>query len=131
MATMHMDSFARTYRTTLEQAHYLAELCGIDNNLVCGPVRETPYVSHYSDGSIRTENYPYHAWEDKALAGGALRITWHRGIMWISCHSGYPHADRTDDACEFATTLGYEPIDDETLWNEHRKNPRVYGYEAY
>jgi hypothetical protein len=50
-------------------------------------------------------------WEDYATQGGGCRIVWRKGIAWVSCHSGYPYADITNEVSEFFLMYGAENLD--------------------
>lgn len=106
-----------TYYATLEQAQFVAE---------CGALRMilAPWLYlQEHDLAGRVYQADYYAWEDRATGGGGGRVTWYRGIVWVSCHSGYPQADITKELCELFEELGCKEVAPELAYS----NPRIYG----
>jgi hypothetical protein len=79
---------AGVFAASLEEARFLAE---------CGDLRE------YSD-------YPCWMWQDSQTGGGGCRVVWHRGLMWVSYHAGYPGACFSDEMVELALQMGLKEV---------------------
>lgn len=94
------------YYATLEQTRFIAE---------CAGLRED-----------KTFMSSYYYWEDKATAGGGCRITFCKGIAWVSRHSGYPHADITGEVCALFKEIGCELVTRSVI---AYSNPEIYGIE--
>lgn len=74
----------------------------------------------------RAEDGNYWMWADAQTFGGGCRITFYRGIVWISAHYGYPQADITRDVAELFAELGCKPVNDRSIeW----ASPLSYGVE--
>jgi len=95
------------FKCTREQAEEVAGLASL---------RHSPYITGYE------------LWEDAQTGGGGCRIVWCQGIAWISRHSGYPQADKTEEvAFWFESVLLCRPFDDP---GQHL-NPSIYGFSNW
>jgi len=106
-------------RCEREVAARVAKEAGL--RLICAP---WPHSVH---ASPRVTTQKYWAWEDWALGGGACRITWQDGVVWVSRHSGYAQADLTEEAIFFLEHYGAVPITGDAQYGAWHKNPRIYG----
>lgn len=98
----------------LEQALFIAECANL--RLIECPYN-SPYCNNYTSSAL------YHRWEDRATGGGGCRITWYRGIAWVSCHSGYPAADITQEVAELFAEIECKPIEETHI---AYRSPSVY-----
>jgi len=64
-------------------------------------------------------------WQDRQLGGGACRIVWRDGIVWVSRHSGYAQADLTEEVIFFLEVYGATPVP--RGGNTVPRNPHIYG----
>jgi len=107
------------FESTLEQAKFMAECANLRLILAPWEYRQ----DHIDSGAYDAQ---YYSWEDRATGGGGCRITWYRGIAWVSCHSGYPQADITQDVSELFFEIGCKPVDN---FSVEASNPRIYGID--
>lgn len=124
------------YYSTVDQANFLAECAGIE--LIGIPYfwnkAEYPeWLTEERRASYRIHDTGYskkgyYFWQDRKYGGGACRITWFRGVVWVSSHSGYAHADITRDVCELAEDMGLKPVEDSSIaW----ESPMIYGVDRF
>ncbi len=74
---------------------------------------------------VPREHADYSMWYDRQTGGGGARIVFDRGVAWVSCHSGYPWADITEEVAELFREIGCQELDNAMVW---RSNPYTYGF---
>ena len=100
------------FHARLDEAAFLADCCGVLDNLVCYDwtmvaTQDSEFQASLGYHRDRPgDSAGYFRWEDRQTAGGGIRITWKNGVMWISSHSGYAWADVTDTAILVARDMG-------------------------
>jgi hypothetical protein len=118
---------------TFEQAQFFAQ-CGNMPMYVYDyytMVKDVGYmdlsdaITLLKEHNPRAESGNYYMWQDRQTGGGGCRITWYRGIAWISSHSGYPHADFTREMSELFSEI-CKPCE---LSSIKYSNPLSYGTE--
>jgi hypothetical protein len=115
---MALTIHSGVFRCPLSLAKEIAEYAGLDVS-----------VAPYDVKTLHGSHDVYWLWEDRQTGGGGCRICWNEGIAWVSCHSGYPAADITDEVKELFRLKDAEEATwtDSDWFDPFGAQPHIYG----
>jgi hypothetical protein len=106
---------SNVFAATREQVLLMAEWSGLRHLVTTVAEERALYPEMYPEYSGRG----YDLFEDRQTGGGACRLVWSDGVVWVSRHSGYAQADITEEVAFLFRDMGCKELE-YGMWRQNR-----------